>query len=71
MVVRPGVWTRRRIAIPGILEFNLPSPSRRALLGAGFDSFRCAGSALLGRPPNDAPEHGISDRALLAGRVSP
>jgi 7,8-dihydropterin-6-yl-methyl-4-(beta-D-ribofuranosyl)aminobenzene 5'-phosphate synthase len=37
MIVHPGVWRRRRIAIPGLLEFELPSPSRRALVGAGFD----------------------------------
>ena len=37
LVVHPGAWTKRRIAIPGLLEFELPSPSRRALLDAGFD----------------------------------
>lgn len=37
MVVHPAVWTKRRIAIPGLLEFELPSPSRRALLDAGFE----------------------------------
>src|SRR6516165_561832 len=29
MVVHPGAWAKRRIAIPGILEFELPTPSRR------------------------------------------
>jgi 7,8-dihydropterin-6-yl-methyl-4-(beta-D-ribofuranosyl)aminobenzene 5'-phosphate synthase len=37
VVVHPAVWTKRRIAIPGILEFELPSPSRRSLLDARFD----------------------------------
>ncbi len=37
MVVHPAVWTKRRIAIPGLLEFELPSPSRRALADAGFE----------------------------------
>ncbi len=37
MVLHPGVWNKRRIAIPGILEIELPSPSRRALVDAGFD----------------------------------
>jgi len=37
LVVNPGVWTKRRIAIPGILELELPAPSRRALSDAGLD----------------------------------
>jgi 7,8-dihydropterin-6-yl-methyl-4-(beta-D-ribofuranosyl)aminobenzene 5'-phosphate synthase len=37
LVVHPAAWTKRRIAIPGLLEFELPSPSQRALLDAGFD----------------------------------
>ena len=37
LVVHPGAWARRRIAIPGVLEFELPHPSRRALVEAGFD----------------------------------
>lgn len=37
LVVHPGAWARRRIAIPGVLEFELPPPSRRALADAGFE----------------------------------
>jgi 7,8-dihydropterin-6-yl-methyl-4-(beta-D-ribofuranosyl)aminobenzene 5'-phosphate synthase len=37
LVVHPAVWTKRRIAIPGIDPFELPSPSRRALVDAGLD----------------------------------
>ncbi len=37
LVVHPGVWTKRRIAVPGVLELELPSPSRRSLADAGFD----------------------------------
>jgi len=37
LVVHPAVWTKRRIAIPGVLELELPSPSRRALADAGLD----------------------------------
>jgi 7,8-dihydropterin-6-yl-methyl-4-(beta-D-ribofuranosyl)aminobenzene 5'-phosphate synthase len=37
LIVHPGVWTKRRIAVPGLFELELPSPSRRALTDAGFD----------------------------------
>lgn len=37
LVVHPAVWSKRRIAIPGFDPFELPSPSRSALVDAGFD----------------------------------
>ena len=37
VVLHPTAWTKRRVTIPGVLEFELPSPSRRAFIDAGFD----------------------------------
>jgi 7,8-dihydropterin-6-yl-methyl-4-(beta-D-ribofuranosyl)aminobenzene 5'-phosphate synthase len=37
VVIHPEFWTRRRIAIPGLEPFELPTTSRRALEDAGFD----------------------------------
>jgi 7,8-dihydropterin-6-yl-methyl-4-(beta-D-ribofuranosyl)aminobenzene 5'-phosphate synthase len=37
LVVHPGVFTKRRFAVPGTLEFELPPPSRGALRDAGLD----------------------------------
>jgi 7,8-dihydropterin-6-yl-methyl-4-(beta-D-ribofuranosyl)aminobenzene 5'-phosphate synthase len=37
VVIHPEFWTRRRIAIPGAEPFELPTTSRRALEGAGFE----------------------------------
>jgi 7,8-dihydropterin-6-yl-methyl-4-(beta-D-ribofuranosyl)aminobenzene 5'-phosphate synthase len=37
VVIHPEFWSRRRIAIPGIEPFELPTTSRRALEDAGFD----------------------------------
>ncbi|HEX6311562.1 MAG TPA: MBL fold metallo-hydrolase, partial [Acidimicrobiia bacterium] len=37
VVIHPEFWTRRRIAIPGVEPVELPTTSRRALEGAGFD----------------------------------
>ena len=37
LVVHPGAFTKRRIAIPGLFEFELPSPSRNALQQAGLE----------------------------------
>lgn len=37
MVVHPGAWTRRRLAVPGGDIVEMPTPSRRALAGEGFD----------------------------------
>ncbi|HZZ48959.1 MAG TPA: MBL fold metallo-hydrolase [Pseudonocardia sp.] len=37
MVVHPGAWTRRRLAIPGREPHELPTLSKRALAGEGFE----------------------------------
>jgi len=37
MVVHPLVWTPRRLAVPGQDVFELPTLSRRALEGEGFE----------------------------------
>lgn len=37
MVVHPGVWSRRRFAVPGREVWELPTLSRAALQGEGFD----------------------------------
>lgn len=37
VIIHPEFWTRRRIAIPGRDPIDLPSTSRAALIGAGFD----------------------------------
>jgi 7,8-dihydropterin-6-yl-methyl-4-(beta-D-ribofuranosyl)aminobenzene 5'-phosphate synthase len=58
LVVHPLAWTRRRIAIPGVLEFELPSPSRRALLDAGFDIIEREQPSLL-----------FDDSVLITGEV--
>jgi 7,8-dihydropterin-6-yl-methyl-4-(beta-D-ribofuranosyl)aminobenzene 5'-phosphate synthase len=37
VVVHPGLWTRRRLNIPGVEPVELPTLSKRALAGAGFE----------------------------------
>jgi 7,8-dihydropterin-6-yl-methyl-4-(beta-D-ribofuranosyl)aminobenzene 5'-phosphate synthase len=37
VIIHPEFWSRRRIDIPGREPFELPSTSRSALLGAGFE----------------------------------
>ena len=37
VVIHPDFWARRRIAIPAREPFEIPSTSRGALLGAGFE----------------------------------
>lgn len=37
LVVHPGAFAKRRIEIPGLLELELPAPSRTALREAGID----------------------------------
>jgi 7,8-dihydropterin-6-yl-methyl-4-(beta-D-ribofuranosyl)aminobenzene 5'-phosphate synthase len=36
LLLHPDFWTRRRLAVPGGLEFELPIPSRAGIEGAGF-----------------------------------
>jgi 7,8-dihydropterin-6-yl-methyl-4-(beta-D-ribofuranosyl)aminobenzene 5'-phosphate synthase len=35
--LHPEAWTRRRIAIPGRDPFEIPTPSKNAIRGAGFE----------------------------------
>lgn len=37
VVIHPGLWTRRRLNIPGIEPIEIPTMSKRALIGAGFE----------------------------------
>src|SRR5205823_14420670 len=37
VLIHPEFWTRRRIAIPGLDPFELPTTSGPALIGAGFE----------------------------------
>jgi 7,8-dihydropterin-6-yl-methyl-4-(beta-D-ribofuranosyl)aminobenzene 5'-phosphate synthase len=37
VIIHPEFWTRRRLAIPGVDPVELPTTSRRALEGAGFE----------------------------------
>jgi 7,8-dihydropterin-6-yl-methyl-4-(beta-D-ribofuranosyl)aminobenzene 5'-phosphate synthase len=37
VLIHPEFWVRRRLAIPGREPFELPTPSRSALEGVGFD----------------------------------
>lgn len=54
VVLHPEFWSRRRIAIPGRESFELPTTSKAALMGAGFEimeeqrpSFLLDGSLLI------------------------
>jgi 7,8-dihydropterin-6-yl-methyl-4-(beta-D-ribofuranosyl)aminobenzene 5'-phosphate synthase len=37
VVIHPGLWARRRLNIPGIDPIEIPTVSKRALVGAGFE----------------------------------
>jgi 7,8-dihydropterin-6-yl-methyl-4-(beta-D-ribofuranosyl)aminobenzene 5'-phosphate synthase len=37
VLIRPHFWRRRRIVLPGRAPVELPTTSRRALIGAGFE----------------------------------
>jgi 7,8-dihydropterin-6-yl-methyl-4-(beta-D-ribofuranosyl)aminobenzene 5'-phosphate synthase len=58
LVVHPGAFTKRRIAIPGLLELELPSPSRTALRQAGIDVIERRQPSLL-----------FDDSVLVTGEV--
>jgi 7,8-dihydropterin-6-yl-methyl-4-(beta-D-ribofuranosyl)aminobenzene 5'-phosphate synthase len=47
VVVHPLLWTRRRLAVPGIEPIELPTLSKRALEGAGFDVVEARRPSLL------------------------
>lgn len=58
LVVHPGAFTRRRIAIPGKAEIDLPSPSSRALREAGVEVIERRQPSLL-----------FDDSVLMTGEV--
>jgi 7,8-dihydropterin-6-yl-methyl-4-(beta-D-ribofuranosyl)aminobenzene 5'-phosphate synthase len=58
LVVHPGAFTKRRIAIPGFLELELPSPSRRTLSEAGLEIVERRQPSLL-----------FDDSVLITGEV--
>ena len=37
VVIHPGLWSRRRLNIPGIDPIEIPTMSKHALVGAGFE----------------------------------
>ena len=47
MLVHPDFWLRRRIVIPGANPFDLPTASRGAMQGAGFEIIEGAQPSLL------------------------
>jgi 7,8-dihydropterin-6-yl-methyl-4-(beta-D-ribofuranosyl)aminobenzene 5'-phosphate synthase len=47
LVVHPLLWTRRRLAIPGIDPIQLPTMSKRAVEGAGFEVIEAHNPSLL------------------------
>ena len=54
VIIHPEFWSRRRLAVPGREPFEMPTTSRRALEGAGFEivedrrpSFLLDGSVLI------------------------
>ena len=58
LVVHPGAFTKRRIAIPGLLELEFPSLSRTALREAGIDVIERRQPSLL-----------FDDSVLITGEV--
>jgi len=59
VVVHPLLWTRRRLAVPGIEPIELPTLSKRALEGAGFDVVESRRPSLL-----------FKDSVLITGEVA-
>jgi 7,8-dihydropterin-6-yl-methyl-4-(beta-D-ribofuranosyl)aminobenzene 5'-phosphate synthase len=59
VVVHPLLWTRRRLAIPGIDPIEIPTMSKRALEGAGFDILEARQPSLL-----------FKDSVLITGEVA-
>ena len=58
LVVHPGAFTKRRIAIAGLFELELPSPSRKALQQAGLEVIERRQPSLL-----------FDDSVLITGEV--
>jgi 7,8-dihydropterin-6-yl-methyl-4-(beta-D-ribofuranosyl)aminobenzene 5'-phosphate synthase len=59
VVVHPLLWSRRRLAIPGIDPIQIPTMSKRALEGAGFDMLEARQPSLL-----------FKDSVLITGEVA-
>ena len=47
VLIHPHFWRRRRVLLPGIEPLEIPSVSRRALEGAGFDVLEAAQPSFL------------------------
>ena len=58
MVVHPLVWTRRRLAVPGREPEEMPTLSKRALAGEGYDVIERRQPSLL-----------LDDSVLITGEV--
>jgi 7,8-dihydropterin-6-yl-methyl-4-(beta-D-ribofuranosyl)aminobenzene 5'-phosphate synthase len=59
VVVHLLLWTKRRIAVPGIEPFEIPTMSRRALAGAAFEIVETRQPSLL-----------FKDSVLITGEVA-
>ena len=59
VIVHPLLWTRRRIAVPGVDPLEIPTLSRRALEGAGFEIVEARQPSLL-----------FKDSVLITGEVA-
>lgn len=58
MVVHPLIWTRRRLAVPGQDALELPTLSRRALAGEGYEVIERREPSLL-----------LDDSVLITGEI--
>ena len=76
VVIHPEFWSQRRIAMPGAEPYQLPTPSRAAIEGAGFTivegvqpSFLFEGSVLItGEVPRETDfERGMAVHQALRG----
>lgn len=47
LLLHPDFWLRRRIAVPNAEPFTLPTPSKQAVMRAGFDVIEGAAPSLL------------------------
>lgn len=59
MLLHPEFWLRRRVVVPGEEPFELPTASRPALQGAGFEIIEGTAPSLL-----------LDDCALITGEVA-
>jgi 7,8-dihydropterin-6-yl-methyl-4-(beta-D-ribofuranosyl)aminobenzene 5'-phosphate synthase len=59
IVLHPLLWTSRRLAVPGIEPIEIPTVSKRALEGAGFEVVEASTPSLL-----------FKDTVLITGEVA-